>query len=67
MIGAEFDAVSREKNLSLNLFCPRQGLALFSDDNLLLTMLRNLVSNAVKYTAARRCSGGHPTTGEIAH
>jgi PAS domain S-box-containing protein len=50
-IGAEFDAVTREKNLSLNLFCPREGLALFSDENLLLTLLRNLVSNAVKYTA----------------
>ncbi len=49
-IGAEFDAVSRDKNLSLNLFCPRQSLTLFSDDSLLLTMLRNLVSNAVKYT-----------------
>jgi PAS domain S-box-containing protein len=51
MIGAEFDALSREKNLSLNLFCPRRGLVLFSDDNLLLTLLGNLVSNAVKYTA----------------
>ncbi len=51
VIGAEFDAVSREKNLSLNLFCPRQGLALFSDENLLLTLLRNVVGNAVKYTA----------------
>jgi PAS domain S-box-containing protein len=51
VIGAEFDAVSREKSLSLNLFCPRGNLALFSDDNLLLTILRNLVSNAVKYTA----------------
>ncbi|MBU1776503.1 MAG: PAS domain-containing protein, partial [Gammaproteobacteria bacterium] len=51
VIGAEFDAVSREKSLSLNLFCPQQGLKLFSDYNLLLTLLRNLVSNAVKYTA----------------
>ncbi|GEM_PF-1772056 len=51
IIGAEFDTASREKNLSLNLFCPRQGLALFSDENLLLALLRNLVSNAVKYTA----------------
>ncbi len=49
-ISAEFDAVFREKNLSLNLFCPRQGLRLFSDENLLLTLLRNLVGNAVKYT-----------------
>jgi CheY-like chemotaxis protein len=50
-IEAEFDAVSREKNLSLRLFCPRGDLALFSDNNLLLTLLRNLVGNAVKYTA----------------
>ena len=51
IIGAEFDTASREKNLRLNLFCPRQGPALFSDENLLLTLLRNLVGNAVKYTA----------------
>lgn len=51
VIGAEFDAVSREKNLSLNLFCPLGGLVLFSDKNLLLSLLRNLVGNAVKYTA----------------
>jgi PAS domain S-box-containing protein len=49
-IGAEFDAPSREKGLSLNLYCPRQDLALFSDEHLLLTILRNLVSNAMKYT-----------------
>jgi PAS domain S-box-containing protein len=51
MIGAEFDAVFREKNLSLRLFCPLGSLTLFSDKNLLLTLLRNLVGNAVKYTA----------------
>lgn len=51
IVGAEFDGAFREKNLRLNLFCPRQGLAMFSDENLLLTLLRNLVSNAVKYTA----------------
>ena len=50
-IGAEFDAVCREKNLRLDLCCPPQSLALFSDGNLVLTLLRNLVSNAVKYTA----------------
>jgi PAS domain S-box-containing protein len=49
-IGAEFDALSREKGLSLNLYCPRQDLALFSDEHLLLTILRNLVTNAMKYT-----------------
>ena len=50
-IGTEFDAVFREKNLSLRLFCPLRSLALFTDKNLLLTLLRNLVGNAVKYTA----------------
>jgi signal transduction histidine kinase/CheY-like chemotaxis protein len=54
IIGAEFDAACGEKNLSLNLFCPRQGLVLFSDENLLLTLVRNLVGNAVKYTARGR-------------
>jgi len=49
-IGAEFDALSREKGLSLNLYCPRQDLALFCDEHLLLTILRNLVTNAMKYT-----------------
>ena len=51
MIGDEFDGVFRGKNLSLRLFCPLGSLALFSDKNLLLTLLRNLVGNAVKYTA----------------
>jgi PAS domain S-box-containing protein len=50
MIGAEFDAIFHQKKLRLNLFWPQQGLALFSDGTLLQTMLRNLISNAVKYT-----------------
>jgi PAS domain S-box-containing protein len=50
-IGVEFDALVREKNLRLNLHWPQQGLALFTDDNLLHTLMRNLVGNAVKYTA----------------
>ncbi|TXT40030.1 MAG: PAS domain S-box [Comamonadaceae bacterium] len=50
MMGAEFDALAQEKDLHLDLFCPRQGLVLFSDGSLLLTVLRNLISNAVKYT-----------------
>ncbi|HEX8988314.1 MAG TPA: PAS domain-containing protein [Rhodocyclaceae bacterium] len=49
-IGVEFDGVCQEKNLRLRVVGPQRGLALFSDDNLLLTLLRNLVSNAVKYT-----------------
>jgi PAS domain S-box-containing protein len=50
MIASEFDSVALEKHLSLNLFCPRRDLALFTDKNLLLTILRNLIGNAVKYT-----------------
>lgn len=49
-IASEFDSAVREKHLSLNLFCPRKNLALFTDKNLLLTILRNLIGNAVKYT-----------------
>jgi PAS domain S-box-containing protein len=49
-IASEFDSVAREKHLSLNLFCPRRNLALFTDKTLLLTILRNLIGNAVKYT-----------------
>jgi PAS domain S-box-containing protein len=50
MVGTEFDAIFHEKKLRLHLFWPRQSLALFSDSTLLQTMLRNLISNAVKYT-----------------
>jgi len=50
VIEVEFDADCRKKNLRLKLFGSQQNLVLFSDGNLLLTLLRNLVSNAVKYT-----------------
>jgi PAS domain S-box-containing protein len=50
VIRDEFDAVARQKNLRLDLSAPRRGLALFSDDKLLRTVLRNLVGNAIKYT-----------------
>jgi len=49
-LASEFDSVAQEKHLSFNLFCPRRNLALFTDKNLLLTILRNLIGNAVKYT-----------------
>jgi CheY-like chemotaxis protein len=42
--------MARKKNLRFNLFCPLQGLALFSDANLLQDLLRNLIGNAIKYT-----------------
>jgi PAS domain S-box-containing protein len=50
MVGTEFDAIFHEKKLRLHLFWPRQNLVLFSDSTLLQNMVRNLVSNAVKYT-----------------
>jgi PAS domain S-box-containing protein len=49
-IDAEFASLAQKKNLRINLFCPRKGLTLFSDANFLMDLLRNLVSNAVKYT-----------------
>ena len=49
-LASEFDSVAREKHLSFNLYCPQRNLALFTDKNLLLTILRNLTGNAVKYT-----------------
>jgi PAS domain S-box-containing protein len=51
MIQTEFDAVCQKKGLRLRLFCSQRGLTLFSDLNLLMTLVRNLVSNAHKYTA----------------
>lgn len=45
---AEFQHVAKEKGLTLNFF--GKNLAVFSDHELLLRMLRNLVSNAIKYT-----------------
>ncbi len=49
-IDAELGSLARKKNLRLDLFWPRRGLVVFSDANLLLDLLRNLVSNAIKYT-----------------
>lgn len=49
-IASEFDSVAREKQLRFNRFCPRGNLVLVTDKNLLLTILRNLIGNAVKYT-----------------
>ncbi len=49
-LDAEFSALARQKNLRFNLFCPLQGLALFSDANLLQDLLHNLIGNAIKYT-----------------
>jgi PAS domain S-box-containing protein len=50
-LDAEFASLAQEKNLRFNLFYSLQGLTLFSDENLLMDLLRNLVSNAVKYTS----------------
>ena len=49
-IDAEFAPMVPEKNLYLRLFPRRKGLALQTDPDLLLRILRNLVGNAIKYT-----------------
>ena len=49
-VDAEFSSLAIRKRLRFNLFCPLDGLALYSDPNLLLDLLRNLIGNAVKYT-----------------
>ncbi|MRR51387.1 MAG: response regulator [Rhodocyclaceae bacterium] len=46
----EFESSALERGLRLNFFLPRQGILLFSDKGMLLAILRNLVSNALKYT-----------------
>lgn len=49
-IEAEFAPLAPEKNLHFRLVSRRKGLALRTDPELLLRILRNIVGNAVKYT-----------------
>lgn len=64
-IDAEFSPVLQQKNLRFKLFYPIKDMTLVTDPRLLLSILRNLVDNAIKYTeaggvlvGARRRSGG---------
>lgn len=49
-IDAEFSPQARQKNLRFKLFYPLKDIVLLTDPSLLLSILRNLVDNALKYT-----------------
>ena len=64
-IDAEFSPMAQQKNLRFKLFYPIKDMVLVTDPRLLLSVLRNLVDNAIKYTevggvlvAARRRGAG---------
>ena len=64
-IDAEFSPMAQQKNLRFKLFYPIKDMLLVTDPRLLLSVLRNLVDNAIKYTetggilvGARRRGGG---------
>ncbi|HET8872007.1 MAG TPA: PAS domain S-box protein [Aquabacterium sp.] len=49
-IHGDFVKFASEKNLRFDLFVSKRCSLLYTDNNLLVDILRNLVSNAVKYT-----------------
>lgn len=49
-IDAEFSTLARQKNLRFKLFFPFERRALFIDTGLLMSIVRNLIDNALKYT-----------------
>ncbi len=49
-IDAEFSTMAQQKNLRFKLFYPLKEMVLFTDPGLLLSVLRNLIDNAFKYT-----------------
>ena len=49
-IDAEFSTLARQKNLRFKLFFPFERRVLFTDPGLLMSVIRNLVDNALKYT-----------------
>lgn len=49
-IDAEFSTLARQKNLRFKLFYPFNSLVLMTDFGLLMSVLRNLIDNAFKYT-----------------
>ncbi|MGE5492404.1 MAG: ATP-binding protein, partial [Actinomycetota bacterium] len=49
-IDAEFSSLARKKRLRFKYFYPHTPLAVQTDGKLLLSMLGNLVGNAIKYT-----------------
>ncbi len=51
-VDAEFSPMAQQKNLRFKLFYPIKDLVLQTDPRLLLSILRNLVDNAIKYSEA---------------
>lgn len=49
-IDAEFSALATRKSLRFKLFFPFSEMAVFTDPKLLLSLLSNLIGNAIKYT-----------------
>ena len=49
-IDAEFAPMAAEKSLRFKLSFPFRDMAMFTDGTLLMRLLRNLISNAIKYT-----------------
>lgn len=50
-IDAEFSPAFLERRLRFKLYLPMQPLAVHTDPELLLSLLRNIIGNALKYTA----------------
>jgi len=49
-IEAEFSVLAAQKSLQFNICIPIGDMAVFTDANLLMSLLGNLIGNAIKYT-----------------
>jgi signal transduction histidine kinase len=61
-----FGAISKEKGLRFKLYFPIKDITLNTDPNLLFILLRNLIDNAIKYTATGGVLVGIRRRGESA-
>jgi PAS domain S-box-containing protein len=50
VIDAEFSTLARQKNLRFKLYYPFKDVILVTDPGLLMSVVRNLIDNALKYT-----------------